>query len=63
MSRPVSIQDIAQAAGVSHTTVSRALRHSPLISAEVREQIQKLAEEMGYIPNAVAQSLDRKSVV
>lgn len=57
MSRPVSIQDIAQAAGVSHTTVSRALRHSPLISAEVREQIQKLAEEMGYIPNAVAQSL------
>ncbi len=57
MSRPVSIQDIAQAAGVSHTTVSRALRHSPLISIEVREQIQKLAEEMGYIPNAVAQSL------
>ncbi len=57
MSRQVSIQDIAQAAGVSHTTVSRALRHSPLISAEVREQIQKLAGEMGYIPNAVAQSL------
>jgi len=57
MSRPVSIQDIAQAAGVSHTTVSRALRNSALISGEVREQIQKLAVEMGYIPNAVAQSL------
>ncbi len=54
---PSRIQDIAQAAGVSHTTVSRALRDSPLISTEVREQIQKLAEEMGYIPNAVAQSL------
>ncbi len=57
MRKPVSIQDIAQAAGVSHTTVSRALRDSSLISAEVRRQIQQLAEEMGYIPNAVAQSL------
>src|SRR5512142_180224 len=57
MTRRVSIQDIAQAAGVSHTTVSRALRDSPLISAEVRQQIHKLAHEMGYIPNAVAQSL------
>jgi LacI family transcriptional regulator/LacI family repressor for deo operon, udp, cdd, tsx, nupC, and nupG len=57
MARPISIQDIAQAAGVSHTTVSRALRDSPLISAEVRQQVQQLAREMGYIPNAVAQSL------
>ncbi len=57
MSRPVSIQDIAQAAGVSHTTVSRALRDSPLISVEVRANIHRLAREMGYTPNAVAQSL------
>ncbi len=57
MKRSISIQDIAQEAGVSHTTVSRALRDSPLISKEVREQIQKLAVDMGYIPNAVAQSL------
>ncbi len=55
--RPVSIHDIARAAGVSHATVSRALRDSPLISAEVRGNIQRLAAEMGYTPNAVAQSL------
>lgn len=55
--RTVSIQDVARAAGVSHTTVSRALRDSPLISLEVREKIQVLAQEMGYVPNAVAQSL------
>lgn len=55
--RPVSIQDIARAAGVSHSTVSRALRDSPLISLEVREQIQRIAREMGYTPNAIAQSL------
>ena len=57
MRRAVSIQDIAQAAGVSHATVSRALRDNPLISAEVRGTIQRLAGEMGYTPNAVAQSL------
>lgn len=57
MRRSISIQDIAQAAGVSHATVSRALRDSSLISVEVRENIQRLAHEMGYTPNAVAQSL------
>ena len=57
MRRAVSIQDIARAAGVSHATVSRALRDNPLISVEVRGTIQRLASEMGYTPNAVAQSL------
>lgn len=55
--RPVSIQDLAKAAGVSHSTVSRALHDSPLISPEVRQRIRQLADEMGYTPNAVAQSL------
>jgi DNA-binding LacI/PurR family transcriptional regulator len=57
LARSVSIRDIAAAAGVSHTTVSRALRDSRLISVEVREHIRLLAQEMGYTPNAVAQSL------
>jgi DNA-binding LacI/PurR family transcriptional regulator len=55
--RAVSIQDIAREAGVSHATVSRALHDSHLISSEVRAHIQQLAREMGYTPNAVAQSL------
>lgn len=55
--RSVSIQDIAEAAGVSHSTVSRALHNSDLIRPEVRQRIQQLAHEMGYTPNAVAQSL------
>lgn len=55
--RRVSIKDIARAAGVSYSTVSRALNNSPLISKEVRERVQSLAEEMGYTPNALAQSL------
>lgn len=56
----VSIADIARVAGVSHTTVSRALRESPLISEGTRERIQRLAEEMGYTPNAIAQSLQMR---
>ncbi|MDZ7962291.1 MAG: LacI family DNA-binding transcriptional regulator [Aulosira sp. DedQUE10] len=55
--RKISIEDIARKAGVSHTTVSRALRDSPLISPKVREEIKQLAREMGYVPNGIAQSL------
>lgn len=54
---PVTIKDIAKAAGVSHTTVSRALNNNPAISPVTTARIQKLAHQMGYTPSAVAQSL------
>ena len=54
---PVSIKDIAKVAGVSHTTVSRALRGSSLISDETTRRIQETALALGYFPNAAAQSL------
>ena len=53
----ITIKDVARAAGVSHTTVSRALRGSSAISAETTARIQSLAQQMGYVPSAVAQSL------
>jgi DNA-binding LacI/PurR family transcriptional regulator len=53
----VSIKDIAKAAGVSHSTVSRALSDSPLVSEETKLRIQLLAREMGYSPDAQARSL------
>lgn len=53
----VSIKDIARAAGVSHSTVSRALSDSPLVSDETKARIQHLAQEMGYSPNILARSL------
>lgn len=54
---PVSIKDIAKVAGVSHTTVSRALRGSTLISDETTRRVQETALALGYFPSAAAQSL------
>jgi LacI family transcriptional regulator/LacI family repressor for deo operon, udp, cdd, tsx, nupC, and nupG len=56
----VNIKDIARIAGVSHSTVSRALSNSPLISVETRERIQELSVALGYTPDAVAQSLQNR---
>ena len=53
----VSIKDIARQAGVSHSTVSRALADSPLVSATTKKRIQRLAQEMGYTPSAIARAM------
>lgn len=57
MQRSVSIKDIAKAAGVSPSTVSRALHHHPRISEETATRIRRLAQEMGYSPSLPARSL------
>jgi DNA-binding LacI/PurR family transcriptional regulator len=54
---PITIKDIAKQAGVSHTTVSRALRSSSLISAETTQRIRIIAAEMGYSPSSAARTL------
>src|SRR5215467_3454543 len=53
----ISIKDIARAAGVSHSTVSRALRNSPLVNPKTAELVRKIAKEQNYVASAVARSL------
>jgi DNA-binding LacI/PurR family transcriptional regulator len=53
----VSIKDIARSAKVSHSTVSRALRHSPLVNPKTAALIRRIAAKSGYVASAVARSL------
>jgi DNA-binding LacI/PurR family transcriptional regulator len=53
----ITIKDIARIAGVSHSTVSRALSGHPGIPLETVQRIKKVAVDLGYVPSAVARSL------
>jgi LacI family transcriptional regulator len=57
MRRNTTIKDIARVAGVSHTTVYRALNDKPRISQSTKEQIISIARAFNYRPNVLAQSL------
>lgn len=53
----VTIKDVAQAAGVSPSTVSRALNDSPLLREETKARIRRIAAELGYERNELARGL------
>jgi len=54
---PAKMADIAKLAGVSNSTVSRALADSPLVTAAKKEEIHRLARERGYVVNSTARNL------
>lgn len=55
--KALTMEQLATVAGVSKMTVSLALRGHPKISVATRERIRALAEEMGYRPNPLVQTL------
>ncbi|AZB41108.1 LacI family transcriptional regulator [Bacillus sp. FJAT-42376] len=55
-----TIYDVAKKAGVSSTTVSKALNNYPDVSEKTKKVILSVAAEMGYLPNSHAQSLSTK---
>ena len=57
--KPTSF-DIAYRAGVSQSTVSRALRNSPLVSKETRDKVQSIARELNYKVDINARNLRSK---
>src|SRR5581483_2932487 len=55
--RMIRLKDIAQRAGVSVMTVSKVLHDAPDISAATKVRIRQLAQQMGYVPDTMAQGL------
>lgn len=53
----VTIKDVAARCGLSISTVSKAFNHYSDISPATRERVRRVAQEIGYYPNAVARTL------
>jgi LacI family transcriptional regulator len=56
-SRPVTIHDVANKAGVAVSSVSRVLSNHPDVSKAMKIRVEAAAKELGYSPDPVAQSL------
>ncbi len=61
MKSKVTIHEVAKAAGVSIGTASRALNRTGRVSASAIATVTRVARELGYIPNALAQSMRSQS--
>jgi len=55
--RTTRMAEIAQKLGVASSTVSRALRGDPRISAEMRQRVETVAQSAGYRPNPLVSAL------
>lgn len=53
----ITLQDIANMAGVSSATVSRVINNSPLVKPDTRENVLRVIKKLNYVPNALARSL------
>lgn len=56
----VTLSDIAASAGVTSMTVSRVVNHSGYVSAETREKVMRVLNEMNYRRNGLARGLKRQ---
>jgi LacI family transcriptional regulator len=52
-----SIRDVAKAAGVSLGTVSNAINRPEILAPRTLRKVQKVIEDMGFVPNASARNL------
>ena len=54
----VTIKDVAAAAGVSPSTVSRTCKDSPSISRDTKERVRRIMAQLGYEPNFEAEPVE-----
>jgi LacI family transcriptional regulator len=57
----ITIREVASAAGVSLGTASRVLNNKDTVHPDIRVRVQQAIEKLGYRPNAIAQSMRRRS--
>lgn len=57
MSSRATIEEVASAAGVSRSTVSRVVNGSTAVSPEALESVKRAIEQLSYVPNRAARSL------
>lgn len=55
--RPTTLRDVAQLAGVSIATVSKSLNGREHVRPETRQRVQMAAEKLNFAPNSLAQGL------
>jgi LacI family transcriptional regulator len=58
--KPTTLKEIANLLGISITTVSKALKDYPDVSAKTKNAVKELAEQMNFIPNSFAVNLRTK---
>ena len=56
----VTLYDVARLAGVSIATVSRVVHGQDRVRESTRARVQEAIAELGYVPDAAAQSLSRR---
>lgn len=58
--RNINISEIARMAGVSKTTVSRVINNRPDVKPATKERVERIINESGYCPSAIAQAFSKK---
>ena len=59
--RKITIREVAQAADVSISTVSKVMNDAPTISDATKERVRKIMQELNYYPNNIARSFVQQS--
>ncbi|WP_414055720.1 LacI family DNA-binding transcriptional regulator [Macrococcus equi] len=57
----ITVKDVAKKAGVATSTVSRVVNNHPSISEATKKKVQKVMDELGYVPNIAARNLGKRT--
>jgi LacI family transcriptional regulator len=60
LTKPATIYDVADKAGVSHITVSRVVNEKGSVSEKTRKKVLRAMQELGYVQNPIAQALQTR---